>query len=431
MAQNRKAGVKFIFITLLLDVLGIGIIIPVLPQLVTEMTGGSASEAASYYGVLAAVYSLMQFLCAPLIGALSDRYGRRRVILLALFAFGVDYLVMGFAPTLWWLFAARVVSGFTGATITAANAYIADISTKETRAQNFGLVGAAFGLGFILGPALGGLLGEVWLRLPFFAAAFVTLLNAAYGFFVLPESLPEENRRPFSWARANPIGGLYALKAYPAVLGLAFAFLFFSLAQRGLETVWVLYTNYRYGWGELENGLALTVVGLAAAVVQGGLIRRIMPVLGERRAVVFGFLIAIVSFCFYGAATQGWMVIATILFGALGGIAGPAIQGMVAGAVPGNEQGSVQGALTSLMSLTAVFAPLISTQLFAHFSGEDAIAELPGVSFFAGAGFMALALLVVLATLRRHPDLGTDGDAPGASPAPVPPGDGAEAPADA
>jgi len=406
-------------VTLLLDVLGIGIIIPVLPNLVTEVMASDPSEAAGVYGLLTSVYSLMQFICAPLIGSLSDRFGRRRVILLALFAFGLDYLILAFAPNLIWLFVGRVISGITGATITAANAYIADISTPENRAQNFGMVGAAFGLGFILGPALGGVLGSYWLRLPFVVAAVVTLANALYGYFVLPESLSEENRRPFSWARANPVGGLLALRRYPMVLGLAAAFLFLALAQRGLESVWVLFTSYRFGWGELENGLGLTVVGVAAAIVQGGLIRRIVPALGERRATLAGFSISALAFLVYGLAPNGTVFLVMAAIGALGGIAGPAIQGMIAGAVRPNEQGSIQGALTSVMSLTAIFAPLVSTQLFARMSGADAIVELPGAPFLAGSVFMVCAALVVTLTLRRFPELGTSSTAKTAAAAPV------------
>jgi DHA1 family tetracycline resistance protein-like MFS transporter len=404
-ARNRSAGIVFILITLFLDILGIGIIIPVLPGLIDEYVPGGISEAAPIFAALAATYALMQFLFAPLIGSLSDRFGRRRVILLALFVMGIDYLILALAPSLLWLFIGRVVGGITGATITTGNAYIADISTAETRARNFGFIGVAFGLGFILGPAIGGLLGELGLRVPFYAAAVVVMLNWLYGYFVLPESLAPEDRRPFELGRANPLGGVLALRRFPIVAGLAVAFIFFSLAQRGLEVVWVLYTEYRYGWSEGQNGLALALVGLMAAVVQGGLVRPAVQRFGERGTILIGLSITTVGFVLYGLSWQGWMLLAVVVVSSLGGIAGPSIQGLVAGAVPANEQGNVQGSIASLLSLTAVAAPLIAGNLFGAFSGEHALAEIPGMPFFSGALFAVVALLLVRRTLRRNPEL--------------------------
>lgn len=411
--RGARAGIVFILITLFLDILGLGIVIPVLPGLVDAFVPGGASAAAPWYAALAAVYAAMQFLFAPFIGALSDRFGRRKVILASLTAFGIDYLILAFAPTLAWLFVGRVIAGVTGATITAANAYIADVSTPETRARNFGFVGVAFGLGFIFGPALGGLLGDIGLRVPFFASAGVVLLNALYGALVLPESLPPEKRRAFSWRRANPFGALLALRVYPLVAGLAFAFLFFSLAQRGLETVFVLYTDYRYGWGPRENGLALALVGVMAAVVQGGLVRPLVARLGERRTVLLGLSISTLGFVGYGLASEGWMMLAVIAVASLGAVAGPAIQGLVAGTVPSSEQGTVQGTLTSLLSLTSVAAPLVSGGLFGAFSGASGVAEVPGMPFFVGAGFLLLALALVVRTLRRNPELAGASEADG------------------
>jgi DHA1 family tetracycline resistance protein-like MFS transporter len=407
---NRRgsAGILFILVTLFLDILGIGIIIPVLPGLIDEFVPGGISEAAPTFAALAATYALMQFLFAPLIGSLSDRFGRRRVILLALLVMGIDYLVLALAPSLAWLFIGRVIGGITGATITTGNAYIADISTPATRARNFGFIGIAFGLGFILGPAIGGLLGEFGLRVPFYAAAVVVLLNWLYGFLVLPESLPPEQRRPFELARANPLGGVMALRRFPIVAGLALAFVFFSLAQRGLEVVWVLYTEYRYGWSEGQNGLALALVGLMAAVVQGGLVRPAVQRFGERGSILIGLSITSVGFLLYGLAWQGWMLLVVIVLASLGGIAGPSIQGLVAGAVPANEQGSVQGSIASLLSLTAVVAPLIAGNLFGLFSGGNAPAEIPGMPFFAGALFALVALLLVRRALRRSPELSVE-----------------------
>lgn len=404
--KQRRAGILFILITLLLDVIGIGIIIPVLPQLVTELAGGDPAQAAFTYGFIASIYALMQFLFAPVLGSLSDRFGRRPVILIALFGFGVNYLLLALAPSLGWLIFARVLSGILGASITTANAYIADISTPQNRAQNFGLVGAVFGLGFILGPALGGVLGAIAPRLPFYAAAVLVLVNWLYGLLILPESLPPEKRRPFSWRKANPIGSVLQLRRYPLVAGLAVAYIFLGLAQRGLESVWVLYTHYRYGWLELQNGLALALVGVMAAFVQGYLIRLIIPWLGERRAILVGLSISSTAFLLYGLAYEGWMMLAVIAVSALGGIAGPAIQGLVAGTVPPSEQGMVQGSLTSLLSLSAVIAPLISTGLFGYFTAVAPI-SLPGAPFFAGALLMAAALLVMVRLFKRHPQLAT------------------------
>lgn len=393
----------FILITLFLDILGLGIIIPVLPELVTEFLDGDASRAAAWFGAIASTFALMQFFFAPVLGALSDRFGRRPVILISLFGFGVNYLLLAFAPSLVWLFVARTLSGITGASMTTANAYIADISTSETRARNFGLVGAMFGLGFICGPALGGLLGELGPRVPFFASAVVVGVNWCYGLLVLPESLPPDKRRKVTWRDANPIGGLRLLAKYPLVAGLAVSFVFMSLAQRGMETIWVLYTHYRYGWAELENGLTLALYGVAAVVVQGLLVRRVVKRVGERRAVVLGMATSCVGMAMFGLASLPWMMIATIAVSALGGIAGPSIQAIVTGSVRPDEQGGVQGALTSLISLTAIFAPLISTQLFRRFTGEGAVVELPGAPFFACTAFLLVSLMLVIAAFRRNP----------------------------
>ncbi len=394
----------FILITIFLDVLGLGIIIPVLPELIRQMVGGETDSAAVTFAWIASVYALMQFLFAPVLGALSDRFGRRPVILVSLFGLGIDYLIQGFAPTVLWLFVGRVIAGVMGASFTAANAYIADVSTPENRAQNFGLIGVAFGLGFIFGPALGGVLGGVWIRLPFFVAAGLVLVNWLYGYFVLPESLKAENRSAFDWRKANPVSSIFDLRAYPIVAGLALAFIFVSLAQRGLETVWVLYTGYRFGWGELANGLTLALVGVMAVVVQGFLIRPAIRWLGERRAILTGLTISALSFLAYGLASEGWMMLLIIVVSALGGVAGPAIQGLVAGTVKANEQGKVQGALTSLISLTSIFAPLLFTGwLFSYFISEAAPFTLPGAPFFLGAIFFALSLVVLAQLFKRLP----------------------------
>ncbi|MEM8733744.1 MAG: TCR/Tet family MFS transporter [Planctomycetota bacterium] len=419
-AARRKAGIAFILVTLFIDILGIGIIIPVLPELVKGFVGADTSLAAFYYGILGASYSLMQFLCAPFVGALSDRYGRRPVILASMFGLGIDFLIQGFATSLTWLFIGRFLAGVFGASITTANAYIADVSDDDTRARNFGLVGVMFGLGFTCGPALGGLLGSIGPRVPFFAAAGLALVNWLYGYFILPESLaPEKRKAKFELSRANPFSSLDRLRAYPIILGLATAFVFMSFAQRGLENVWVLHGAYRYGWDELRNGLLLGLVGIMAIIVQGGLVRPTVKKLGERRSVILGLSISTLAFLGYGFAYEGWIVPIVVIFGSLGGVTGPAIQSIVTSSVDESEQGEVQGALTSLMSLTNIFAPLVfSAFLFSYFTCEQETFSpegfpitlpappftVPGAPFFFGAILLFIALCFVLRLFKRMPD---------------------------
>ena len=396
----------FILLTIFIDILGIGIVVPVLPNLIKAFAGGATTDAAWYVGVIGGTYSLMQFLCAPIVGALSDRFGRRPVLIASLLGLSVDFLIQGLAPNIGWVFFGRVLAGIMGASITTANAYIADVSTPENRARNFGLVGVMFGLGFICGPALGGLLGSVNLRLPFFAASALALLNAIYGYFVLPESLPPEKRSSFRWSKANPIGSLANLQKYPIVAGLSLAFACMSLAQRGLENVWVLYTGYRYGWDEGVNGWALALVGFMAALVQGGLVRPTIRALGERRTVLFGLSISIFAFIGYGLATQAWMIPCIIIFGAFGGVTGPAIQSIVAASVDPSDQGKTQGALASLTSLTNIMAPLFFTAgLFGYFTSDAALFSLPGAPFLVGAALLSLALLIITGVFARFEEV--------------------------
>jgi DHA1 family tetracycline resistance protein-like MFS transporter len=394
----------FILITVFIDVLGIGIIIPILPELVKDFVGGSTAEAGRWYGIIAATYATTQFFFAPILGSLSDRFGRRPIILLSLFGLGIDYLIQGFAPTIGWLFLGRVIAGVMGASFTTANAYIADVSGPADRARNFGLMGVAFGLGFIFGPALGGFLGEIHLRLPFFGSAGLALINWMYGFFVLPESLPPERRGSFSWKKANPAGSLMVLRTYPLVAGLAVSFIFIGLAQRGLEGVWVLYTSYRFGWDEGTNGLSLALVGFMAILVQGGLVRPFVGRFGERRSILFGLLVATFAFLGYGLASDGWMMFAVIVVGALGGVSGPAIQGLIAGTVEPRDQGKIQGAITALMSLTSIFAPLIfAAGLFSYFTSPAAPFDLPGAPFLVGSVLWATSFFILLRLFRRMP----------------------------
>ncbi len=401
--NQREPKLGFIFVTLLLDILGLGLIIPVLPKLIESFTDNNIQQAAQTFGIMLAVYALMQFLFAPLLGSLSDKYGRRPVILISLLGSGLDYLLLYFAPSLGWLFVGRIIAGITAANITTATAYIADISPPEKRAQNFGIVGAAFGVGFVAGPAIGGLLGDVGLRLPFLVVACITLLNWLYGYFVLPESLKLENRRPFSWASANPIGSLAQLRRYPLVLALASTIVLTSLAQNSLQSTWALYTEHRFHWGTREVGLSLTVVGLAAGLVQGGFIRQIVPRLGERRSLLVGLAITVVSFVLYGLAPVGWVMYIIPFFGAFGGIAQPSAQSIITGAVGADEQGMIQGAIGSLNALTGVFGPLIATNAFGYFSSERAPIYLPGAAFFIGASFIAVGIVLAVNTFRRLP----------------------------
>ncbi len=339
-----------------------------------------------------------------MLGGLSDRFGRRPVLLVSLLGGGLDYLVMALAPNLWILFVGRVISGITGANITAANAYIADVSAPHERAKNFGLVGAAFGVGFILGPALGGLLAGISLRAPFYAAAGIALLNWLYGAFILPESLAPANRRPFSWRRANPLGSLAALRRSQLVAGLAFVYVCVGLAQNALNSVWVLYTGYRFGWTPFMNGLSLTLLGVLAAVVQGFLVRLIVPKIGERNAVLVGLASSCVGFFLYGFSTVGWMMFAVMVIGSLGGLAGPAAQALISRAVAADEQGEVQGALASVMSLTGVVAPVAATSLFAYFTSPAAPVPLPGAPLFMAAALATVALWVCWRLFKRVPE---------------------------
>lgn len=401
--QNKNAGMRFILVTVLLDMLGIGVIIPVLPKLVTTLYGGDISAGASVFGWFVASYALMQFVFSPVLGNLSDAYGRRPIILSSLLGAGLDYLLMAFAPTWKWLFIGRVISGITGANISAANAYIADVSAPEDRAKNFGLIGACFGVGFILGPALGGLLGSYGLRVPFMAAAGLNLLNALYGFFVLPESHARENRRPFDWKRANPLASLQGLTRYPVVLGLTAVIALERIAHDSLPSVWVLYTTYRFNWTELENGLSLTLVGIMFAIVSAGLTGKMVKKLGERKAIILGLIVGSISFLVYGLATKGWMMYAMIVLGSIGGIGGAAIQSLITKMVSASEQGAVQGVISSIQAVAAIIGPLMATNLFAYFTSPAAPVHLPGAAFIASSILVAISAMLAIRSARAKP----------------------------
>ena len=402
MANPRKAAVGFIFITLLIDVMGWGLIIPVMPKLVSQLKGIPVNEASSYGAWLLFAYAITQFIFAPLIGNLSDRYGRRPVLLSSLTGFGIDYIFMALAPTYGWLFIGRIIAGFTGASFTTGAAYIADVSTPETRAKNFGMIGAAFGLGFIIGPALGGLLAGWGIRAPFYAAAGLCLLNALYGYFVLPESLSKENRRTFEWKRANPFGSLKFLRKTPSIGGLAVCYFLIYLAAMAVQGNWNYFTMYRFNWTEKLVGISLAVVGLLVGVVQAGLTRVINPRLGNEKSIYLGLFLYTLGLVLFAFATQGWMMFAFLVPYCLGGIAGPALQSTMAGHVPRNEQGELQGSLTSLMSLTTIIGPLIMNNLFKYFTTDKAPFYFPGVSFLLGAVFMLMSLLIAWKVLSRE-----------------------------
>jgi len=400
---SQKPALGFIFITVVLDILGIGLIIPILPRLVKSFEGGDATAASHVVGSLMALYSLMQFVCAPVLGSLSDRFGRRPIILTSLLGSGLDYFLLAFAPNLGWFFLGRIISGVTGANITAATAYIADVSPPEKRAANFGLIGAAFGLGFIVGPVMGGWLGDFGLRVPFMVAGGLTLLNWLYGLLVLPESLGRENRRSFSWARSNPVGSLLDLRRHPVALGLAGTYFLINVAHQSLPGTWVLYTDYRFHWTAAQTGFSLTVVGIMAAIVQGGLTRIVVQRIGERKAAILGLIIGTIAFAVYGLATKGWMIYAMIIAGSIGGVMGPSIQGLISRSVGASEQGGVQGSLTSLASIAGIIGPPIATGLFGYFISSKAPVYLPGAAFFFSSALVFVAMLLALRSFRKLP----------------------------
>ncbi len=409
MPVNKNAAVGFIFITLLIDVIGFGIIIPVMPRLIAALQHVDISTASKYGSWLLFVYAAMQFVCAPFFGSLSDKYGRRPVLLFSLFGFGVDYLFLALAPTYAWLFVGRIISGITGASISTGFAYIADVSTPENRAKNFGMVGAAFGLGFIIGPVIGGLLGQYGSRLPFYAAAILALLNWLYGYFILPESLPKENRREFDWKRSNPLSSLLRLSKYKAVGGLVISMGLVYLASHAVQSNWTYFTMERFAWSEKMVGISLGVVGLLVAIVQGGLTGFINPKLGNNKSIYLGLLLYTVGMFLFGIANQSWMMFVFLIPYCFGGIAQPAMQSVMAGQVPSNEQGELQGALTSLQSICAIIGPLLMNNLFFHFANPQAKVSghyMPGAPFLLGSVLLLAAFVVAYRSLHIKKRLG-------------------------
>jgi DHA1 family tetracycline resistance protein-like MFS transporter len=399
--KNQKNAMLFIFITMLIDCTGLGIIIPVTPKLIEELTGKGVSEAATYFGWLSVAYAVMQFLFSSVLGGLSDRYGRRPVLLLSLLGLGIDYIFLAIAPSIFWLFVGRMIAGISGASFTTASAYIADVSEPEKRAQNFGLIGVAFGVGFILGPLIGGIFGSFGTRVPFLIAAGLSLLNALYGYFVLPESLAPENRRPFDWKRANPVGMLLNLKRYKHVFGLILIIFLINIAGHAAQSTWTFITMLKFNWNEAMIGYSLAFVGVSVAVVQGGLIRIVVPKIGEVKAIFVGFIFYLLGFVLFAFANQGWMMFAFMIPYALGGLAMPAVQGMISNHVPDNEQGEIQGVLTSLISLTAIIGPLVMTMLFHYFTQSNAPVYFPGAPFMMGAILTLICLGIAVKAVRK------------------------------
>jgi DHA1 family tetracycline resistance protein-like MFS transporter len=391
-----RQAIIVVLVTALLDSIGFGIIMPVLPQLLMDVTGEGMSASARYGGWLMFAYAAMQFCLAPVIGNLSDRFGRRPVLLVSLFVLGVDYLVMWWAPTFVWLLLGRIIAGAAASTYSTCNAFIADVSPPAVRAQNFGLMGAAFGMGFIIGPVIGGLLGEYGPRAPFLAAAVLAFANLIYGVVVLPESLSRDQRRPFDWRRANPTGTLTALRRYPMVSGLIGAYFLFLLGHHALPSIWSFFTMEKFDWSPREVGYSMGFVGVLMVIVQAVLLRVLLPKLGARRAGTAGFVFTILAFLGYGLVAQGWMIYPFLVLGALQGFVTPAMQGIMSSNVPANEQGELQGGLASMASLTAILSPPFMTQTFAFFTGTEAPVYLPGAPFLVSALLTVMALAVFL-----------------------------------
>jgi len=395
--------VVFIFLTVLVDAIGFGIILPILPELIMKLTGEGLSRASIYGGWLWFAYAAMQFFCAPVLGNLSDRFGRRPVILFSLLTFGIDYSIMGFAPTLFWLFVGRSIAGMAGASFTPAYAYLADVSPLERRAQNFGLIGAAFGAGFVLGPAIGGLLGGVGTRVPFFAAAGLALINFLFGLFVLPESLPKESRRPFDPRRANPMGTLLQIRRYPSVIGFLLVLFLWQLAHQVFPSTWAYYTMLKFDWSERAVGISFAFVGMIMAFSTAGMTRVLVPRLGERRAALCGLLAGTAAFFGYAFADRGWMMYAFLVAWLFAGLVQPSLMGLMSRQIPANAQGELQGGVASLYSLSAVLGPPLMTQLFGYFSSAHARVHFPGAAFLCAALLAIGGLSVLVLATRAEP----------------------------
>ncbi|MBO4232761.1 TCR/Tet family MFS transporter [Riemerella anatipestifer] len=392
---HKSAAISFIFITLLIDITGWGIIIPVVPKLIEELISGDISLASKYGGWLSFAYAVMQFIFAPVLGNLSDQFGRRPVILFSLLGFSANFFLQAWAPSILWLFVGRLLSGITGASITTASAYIADISTEQDRSKNFGIIGAAFGLGFIIGPVLGGILGQFGARIPFLAAGILCLINFIYGFFILPESLSEEHRRKFNWKRANPIGSLLQLRKHPELYSLILAWFLVYIASHAVQTNWAYFGIYRFSWNETIVGISLGVMGGLTALVQGVILRKINPKIGNERSIFYGIGMYSIGMLLFSFAGSSWMMFAILGIYCLGGIAGPSLQSVISTKVSASEQGDLQGALTSIISLTSIIGPPLMTNIFYYFTHNDAPFKFAGAPFFVGFILMSISTYIV------------------------------------
>jgi DHA1 family tetracycline resistance protein-like MFS transporter len=398
--SRRKAALTFIFVTVLIDMLAFGMIIPVLPVLVQDFVGGNAARAAQMYGLFGTAWALMQFIFSPVQGSLSDHFGRRPVILISCAGLGLDFILMALAPNLWWLLLGRVISGITAASFSTAGAYISDVTPPEKRAASFGLIGAAFGIGFVLGPALGGLLGAISPRLPFWASAFMALANVCWGLFILPESLPREKRIAFSWKNANPLGALKLLRSHPMLTGLAGSYFLMNFAHVVLPSTTVLYVHYRYGWDTRAVGILLAGVGVSSLMVQGFLVKPAVKWLRERRAVVLGLTFGAVGFAVYGLAPTGPIFWIGVPVMALWGVATPSLQAIMTRLVDPTEQGRLQGALASLMGLASLIGPTVFSQTFATAISTRADLGLPGAPYLLAAVLVFAAMLLAWRTTQ-------------------------------
>lgn len=399
--QSKKTALLFIFITILVDVIGIGIILPIIPELIMELTGEGTASAVIYGMWLTTAFAGMQFLFSPVLGEISDKYGRRPILLIALLGLSIDYLIHVWAPTITWLFLGRFLAGITGASFTVASAYIADISTKENKAKNFGLIGAAFGLGFIIGPGIGGFFGEIDIRLPFYIAAGLTFSNFLFGWLFVPESLAIENRRPINIIKMIPGVSLVALRNYKGVLLLIFAFFLANLAGQALPSTWSYYGIERYDWSPKEIGVSLMVVGLLVAIVQGFLVGVLVKKFGKRIVVSVGFLLWTIGMFLFSLATEPWMLYAFLVPYALGGIAGPTVQGLISNQVSEKEQGNLQGSITGLVSITAILGQLIFSPVFYFFIRPEGNIYFPGAPYALAAFFLLVAFLFASLAMKR------------------------------
>jgi DHA1 family tetracycline resistance protein-like MFS transporter len=400
--KSGRAAFTFILAMVFLDFLSVGIIAPIFPDLIRHFEGGDFARASNMLGYFLLAWATMQFIFSPILGAWSDRFGRRPIILISCFGLGIDYIFMALAPSLSWLFVGRVISGITTSNVSTAFAYVTDTTTQDNRAKAFGLISAAFGLGFVIGPVVGGLLSHYGLRAPFWAAACLSLINAMYGFFVLPESLVPEKRAKSAWHMANPVGSLQLFRSHPELAGLAVVITLYYLAHQSLMSIWAIYAEYRYAWGNRGVGLSLGVVGISAALVSGVLVGPYVKKFGERFSLISGLLYGTVGFVCFGLAARGWFLLATIPFIALWGVAAPAIQSLMARHVDPSSQGKLQGGINSLRALTGMAGPILYTQVFSSAISVTAKYHVPGAPYLVAAVLLGSSLLLAAYVTRAH-----------------------------